>query len=258
MNLRLGVNIDHVATLRNARGVNYPSPLEAAKIVKKAGANQITIHLREDTRHINEKDSFNIIKKIKMDINLEIAPIDRMIKFAIKNKPNYVCLVPEKRKEITTEGGINLDNINVIKSINKLKKNNIKTCLFIDPNIQNIKKCNKLGVKYIEIHTGSYANKISKKNKKLELNKIIKCAKLAKKFAAKEAFTKAFGTGISNGVYFKDIEIYNNEYGKPLIKLYGNVKEKYNLIEKNKNDLSLNLSITDEKYLVHAFVIISN
>ena len=182
MNLRLGVNIDHVATLRNARGVNYPSPLEAAKIVKKAGADQITIHLREDTRHINEKDSFNIIKKIKMDINLEIAPIDRMIKFAIKNKPNYVCLVPEKRKEITTEGGINLDNINVIKSINKLKKNNIKTCLFIDPNIQNIKKCNKLGVKYIEIHTGSYANKISKKNKKLELNKIIKCAKLAKKF----------------------------------------------------------------------------
>ena len=182
MNLRLGVNIDHVATLRNARGVNYPSPLEAAKIVKKAGADQITIHLREDTRHINEKDAFNIIKKIKMDINLEIAPIDRMIKFAIKNKPNYVCLVPEKRKEITTEGGINLDNINVIKSINKLKKNNIKTCLFIDPNIQNIKKCNKLGVKYIEIHTGSYANKISKKNKKLELNKIIKCAKLAKKF----------------------------------------------------------------------------
>ena len=90
MNLRLGANIDHVATLRNARGVNYPSPLEAAKIVKKAGADQITIHLREDTRHINEKDAFNIIKKIKMDINLEIAPIDRMIKFAIKNKPNLL------------------------------------------------------------------------------------------------------------------------------------------------------------------------
>ena len=93
---------------------------------------------------------------------------------------------------------------------------------------------------------------------KLSKNFNDKASYFAKKFAAKEAFTKAFGTGISNGVYFKDIEIYNNEYGKPLIKLYGNVKEKYNLIEKNKNDLSLNLSITDEKDLVHAFVIIAN
>ena len=182
MYLRLGVNIDHVATLRNARGVTYPSPLEAAKIVKKTGADQITIHLREDKRHINEKDAINIIKKIKMDINLEIAPIEHMIKFAIKNKPDYVCLVPEKRQEITTEGGINLNNNKVIKSIYRLKKNNIKTCLFIDPNIKNIKICNKLNIKFIELHTGGYANKTSKKSRKLELKKIIKCAKLAKKF----------------------------------------------------------------------------
>ena len=104
-----------------------------------------------------------------------------------------------------------------------------------------------------------FINRCFSKNEiKLSEKSYNKASYYAKKFAAKEAFTKAFGTGISNGVYFKDIEIYNNKYGKPIIKLYGNVKKQYNLIEKNKNDLSLNLSITDEKNLAHAFVIISN
>ena len=99
MTLRLGVNIDHVATLRNARGSNYPDPLEAAKIVKLSGADQVTLHLREDRRHIREEDVINIIKKIDLDINLEIAPTDEMVKFAIKHSPDYVCLVPERREE---------------------------------------------------------------------------------------------------------------------------------------------------------------
>ena len=181
MKLRLGVNIDHVATLRNVRGINYPSPLDAAKIVKKSGADQITIHLREDRRHINNNDAINIIKKIKLDTNLEIAPTNEMVKFAIKYKPDYVCLVPEKREELTTEGGLNLDIKNVVNSVHKLHKNNLKICLFIDPKIYNIKKCNELGISYIELHTGTYANK-TLKQKSRELKKIKNCAKLSKKF----------------------------------------------------------------------------
>ena len=105
---RLGVNIDHVATIRNARGENYPDPLKAALIGEKAGADSITIHLREDRRHIRDKDLNNIKKEIKIPLNLEIAPTSEMLKIAIRNKPDYVCIVPEKRREITTEGGLNV------------------------------------------------------------------------------------------------------------------------------------------------------
>ena len=105
---RLGVNIDHVATLRNARGESYPSPLKAALLAEKSGADSITVHLREDRRHIQDVDLKNIKKKIKIPINLEMAPTMEMLNIAIKFKPNFVCIVPEKRREITTEGGLNL------------------------------------------------------------------------------------------------------------------------------------------------------
>ena len=105
---RLGINIDHVATIRNARGENHPSPLKAAKLAMKYGASSITIHLREDRRHINDFDMKNLCKIKKIPINLEISTNFKILKIALKNRPQFVCLVPEKRKEITTEGGLNL------------------------------------------------------------------------------------------------------------------------------------------------------
>ena len=108
--IRLGVNIDHVATVRNARGENYPDPYKAAILAKAAGANSITIHLREDRRHISDKDLFKIVRLKKVRVNLEMAPTKEMLKIALKSKPKYVCIVPEKRQELTTEGGLKLDN----------------------------------------------------------------------------------------------------------------------------------------------------
>ena len=123
--IRLGVNIDHVATVRNARGENYPSPLRAALLAEKNGADSVTIHLREDRRHIKDSDLKQIKKKLKIPLNLEIAATKEMLKIALKNKPPFICIVPEKRKEITTEGGLNLNfNKNFLKKIIvKLKKN---------------------------------------------------------------------------------------------------------------------------------------
>ena len=123
-NKRLGVNIDHVATIRNARGANYPDPLRAALEAEKSGADSLTIHLREDRRHIRDYDLMNIKKKLKIPLNLEIAPTKEMLNIAIKNKPNFVCIVPERRKELTTEGGLNLrKNKKFLKDmIFKLKK----------------------------------------------------------------------------------------------------------------------------------------
>ena len=107
--IRLGVNIDHVATVRNARGENYPSPLRAALLAQKYGADSVTIHLREDRRHINENDLKEIISKLKIPLNLEIAATKEMLSIALKSRPPFICIVPEKRKEITTEGGLNLN-----------------------------------------------------------------------------------------------------------------------------------------------------
>jgi len=116
--IKLGVNIDHVATIRNARGENYPDPLRAALLAQKYGANSITIHLREDRRHIRDQDLKNIRKKIKVPLNLEIAPTKEMLKISIKHKPNFVCIVPEKREEITTEGGLKIKkNTKLLKRI---------------------------------------------------------------------------------------------------------------------------------------------
>ena len=164
---RLGVNIDHVATIRNARGENYPSPLRAAILAQRYGANSITIHLREDRRHIREKDLKEIKKKIKIPLNLEIGPTNEMVKISLKYKPDYVCIVPEKRKEITTEGGLNLKKkSNLIKKIiARLKDQNIRTSLFIEPNIADIKIAKKINADCIEIHTGKICNLHNKKKK---------------------------------------------------------------------------------------------
>ena len=179
---RLGVNIDHVATLRNARGNVHPDPILAAKLAKKMGADSITVHLREDRRHINDKDLFKICRNKKIPLNLEIAANMHMLKIALKNKPNFICLVPENRKEITTEGGLNLNkNINKIKKIvSTLKKNKIRTSLFIDPNLNSIKIAKKIKTNCVELHTGKISKIIkAKKNYKKELIKIRNCSKYA-------------------------------------------------------------------------------
>ena len=179
---RLGVNIDHVATLRNARGETHPNPIKAAKQAIKYGAHLITIHLREDRRHIKYKDLLNIKKLKNVPINLEIAPTKEMLKIALKKKPNFVCIVPEKRKEITTEGGLNLrkNEKKLSHIIRKLNKKGIRTSLFINANLNDVILAKSLGTKCIELHTGKISSQIKKKQKYLnELKKINKCAKLA-------------------------------------------------------------------------------
>ena len=183
--IRLGVNIDHVATVRNARGEKYPSPLRAALLAEKCGAHSVTIHLREDRRHINDLDLKEIKSKLKIPLNLEIAATNEMLKIAIRHKPNFVCIVPEKRKEITTEGGLNLkyNQVFLKKIITKLKKNNSRVSLFIEPNINDVKISRNLGVDGIEFHTGKICNLINQnKNYKLELNKLNKAVNFATNF----------------------------------------------------------------------------
>jgi len=179
---KLGVNIDHVATLRNARGENHPIPLATAKLAMQYGANSITIHLREDRRHIKDKDLFDINKNNKIPLNLEITATKKMLNIAVKNKPNFICIVPENRKEITTEGGLNLkkNKKKIHYAIKKLNKKKIRTSLFINPNIGDVKLAKKLETKCIELHTGPISLKIKNKKKFTnELNKIKECAKLA-------------------------------------------------------------------------------
>ena len=175
--IRLGVNIDHVATVRNARGETYPSPLRAALLAEKSGADSVTIHLREDRRHINEFDLKKIIKKLKIPLNLEIASTKEMLKIATITKPPFICIVPEKRKEITTEGGLNLEhNKNFLKILIKiLKKKNSRISLFIEPSLKDLVKAKKLNADCVEIHTGKLCNLINKKrNYKKELKRIQK------------------------------------------------------------------------------------
>jgi pyridoxine 5-phosphate synthase len=182
--IRLGVNIDHVATVRNARGEFYPSPLRAALSAQKNGADSVTIHLREDRRHINDIDLKKIKSKLKIPLNLEIAATKEMLNIALKNKLPFICIVPEKRKEITTEGGLNLNyNRKFLKKIiKKLKKNKSRVSLFIEPTLKDTKESKKLDADCIEIHTGKLCNLINKnKNYKNELNKIKKAVKLGNK-----------------------------------------------------------------------------
>ena len=183
MKKKFGVNIDHVATVRNARGEHYPSPLKAALLSEKYGADSITIHLREDRRHINDNDLKEIKSKLKIPLNLEIASTNEMLKIALKHKPDFICIVPEKRKEITTEGGLNLNyKKNFLKMIiKKLQKNGSKVSLFIEPKIKDITLAkNYFNSDSIEIHTGKICNLINENKKyQKEYTKIKKAVKYA-------------------------------------------------------------------------------
>ena len=181
---RLGVNIDHIATLRNARGEIHPDPCFAASEVIKMGADSVTIHLREDRRHINDLDAKKICKLKKILVNLEISMNDKIVKNALKIKPNYICIVPENRKEVTTEGGLNLDkNQKKLRNIIQIfKQAKIRTSLFVNPSIRDIKISNDLNVDCVEIHTGRLSNLVkSKKDYNAELSRIKKSSVLAKK-----------------------------------------------------------------------------
>ena len=158
--MKLGVNIDHIALLREARGVNNPNLIEAIGVCQMAGAEQITIHLREDRRHINDKDVIDIIKHSPLPINLECSIESAIIDIVCKLRPHRATLVPERREEVTTEGGLalSLENKKLIEAIKRLQENEIEVSLFIDPKAQAVELSSHLGVEWVEFHTGNYSN----------------------------------------------------------------------------------------------------
>ena len=162
--LKLGINIDHVATIRNARGGLHPDPMRAAILAQEAGADSITIHLREDRRHIIDSDVFEIAGGLVIPLNLEMAATDEMKEIALKLAPEAVCLVPEKREEKTTEGGLNVVDVqdNLREFISELQDNGSRVSLFIEPNEVQIKAAHYTGAKAIEFHTGRYCEAVEK------------------------------------------------------------------------------------------------
>ncbi|SNY70773.1 pyridoxine 5'-phosphate synthase [Pantoea sp. GL120224-02] len=179
--LLLGVNIDHIATVRNARGTNYPDPVQAAFVSEQAGADGITVHLREDRRHINDRDVRILRDTIQTRMNLEMAVTDEMIDIACDIKPHFVCLVPEKRQEVTTEGGLDVagqqDKINA--AVRLLSEAGILVSLFIDADHRQIEAAVASGAPYIEIHTGAYAEAPEGLEREAELSRIRKAATFA-------------------------------------------------------------------------------
>lgn len=179
--LYLGVNIDHIATLRNARGTAYPDPVHGAEIAERAGADGITVHLREDRRHILDRDVFLLKETLQTRMNLEMAVTDEMIDIALNVNPHYVCLVPEKRAELTTEGGLDVaGQLEKIKAATqKLTAQGIKVSLFIDADRVQIDAAKACGAPFIELHTGSYAQALKEEDMLAELKKIMAAASYA-------------------------------------------------------------------------------
>lgn len=193
--IRLSVNIDHVATLRNARGEAFPDPIFAASIALASGANGITVHLREDRRHIKDRD-LNLLKEIVHNkLNLEMGPTEELLKIAKKLKPEMCTLVPEKRKELTTEGGLNVikESEYLKKYIKALHNSEILVSLFIDPDKKQIEASKEVGADYIEIHTGSYANAKNPEERQKELEKV----KLSAEFAFRLGLKVNAGHGLN-------------------------------------------------------------
>ncbi|OIO60385.1 MAG: pyridoxine 5'-phosphate synthase [Verrucomicrobia bacterium CG_4_10_14_3_um_filter_43_23] len=188
--MKLGVNIDHCATLRQARYKDYartaghmvePDPVALATIAEHAGADGITVHLREDRRHIQDEDVHRLKESLQTRMNLEMACTEDMIYAASKIMPEYVCLVPEKRQEVTTEGGLNIlaQEHKVLKVVKDLSNMGITVSLFIDPHPEDIKKAADIGAPVVELHTGAFANKYYTPDRQKELNRLIEAAKLA-------------------------------------------------------------------------------
>ena len=172
--VRLGVNIDHVATLRNARGGSDPNLLQIALAVEEAGADGITVHLREDRRHVRDDDVWSLRDHLRTPMNLEMAATDEMVQIALKATPKACCIVPEHRKEVTTEGGF--DVVNQVSEIGahiaKLSEAGIEVSLFIDPNTEQIQAAQEVGAPVVELHTGEYANAFTPEQRDLELKRL--------------------------------------------------------------------------------------
>lgn len=220
-NALLGVNIDHIATIRNFRNTLYPDPIQAAFIAEEAGANSITVHLREDRRHINERDIYLLRKTITTKMNLEMAMTDEMIKIACDVQPDFCCLVPEKRQEITTEKG--LDVINNIEKISKtvkiLQSHNICVSLFIDPDKYQIDASILSGVSFIEIHTGSYCKQLLKNSYNTLNKELLKIHSLIK-YAHNKGLNVNAGHGLNyhNVVYIASLpEVHELNIGHAII-----------------------------------------
>ena len=181
--MRLGVNIDHIATLRNQRGGSEPEPIFAAGLAELGGADGIVCHLREDRRHIKDRDLELLKQTVQTHLNLEMAATDEMVKIALKTKPDMCTLVPEKREELTTEGGLDVlllfEHINEV--VNTLKDNDIVVSLFIDPEIGQLKAAARVKADFIELHTGAFADAKDEENAELELGKIASMAIAAHK-----------------------------------------------------------------------------
>ena len=205
LKIKLGVNIDHVATVRNARGTIYPSPLRAAMLAQESRADSVTLHIREDRRHIREQDLVQIKNRVKIPINLEMAPTPSMLSIALKHKPDYVCIVPEKRQELTTEGGLNVVKYAFIlkKIIKKLKDKNIRVSLFLEPNKKSISKAAQLEVDCVEIHTGKLCNLVENKKKySKELEKILS--------VLKHGFENGLEMHVGHGITYNSLRLFKN------------------------------------------------
>src|SRR5688572_3535261 len=192
---RLGVNVDHVATLRQARKVGYPDPVTAAALAELAGAGQITIHLREDRRHIQDRDLRILRETVQTLLNLEMAATQDMVKIAYEYKPDVVTLVPERREELTTEGGLDVAGQRepIAKIIKNLKDGEITVSLFIDPDLDQVRAAHKVNADRIEIHTGRYCEARNERERGRELSRIID----ASKAAAKLSMSVAAGHGLN-------------------------------------------------------------
>jgi pyridoxine 5-phosphate synthase len=180
--LRLGVNIDHVATIRNARGGDHPDPVRAAKLAAEAGADGITAHLREDRRHITDEDIDRLMAEIDLPLNLEMAATEEMLAIALRHKPHAACIVPEKREERTTEGGLDAaGQFETLRPyVNWLSQANIRVSLFIEPSEAQVEAAVRLGAPVVEFHTGRYAH-VEGEERAVELKRIADCAALAVK-----------------------------------------------------------------------------
>ncbi len=180
---QLAVNVDHVATLREARGINYPDPVGAAVAAETAGADGIVVHLREDRRHIKERDVRLLRKIVQTKLILEMASTNEMLGIALDIKPDCVTLVPEKREELTTEGGLDLitHQDHIREAVTTLKNAGITVCIFIDPDLDQIKIAHKIDADMIEIHTGAFCDAVTKLQKQREFLRIVDAAKIGTK-----------------------------------------------------------------------------
>ncbi len=198
--IRLGVNVDHVATLRQQRRMRYPDPVAAALLCELAGAHQITIHLREDRRHIQERDLTLLRQTVQTQLNLEMAASPEMVQRAYEAKPDMATLVPERREELTTEGGLDLiaGRDQVRKVVKTLSDADIVTSIFVDPEVEQVRAAHRIEAQRVELHTGRYADAQSRSDRDRELGRLIDAAKAAAKLG--------LGVAAGHGLSYENVE----------------------------------------------------